>query len=90
MSAPRLHNGLRAGEFPAILEQGERVIPKGTAGSSVPKANIVINNNGRPVEVTDSKISMNDMKDMQIELTIDLLTSNGAVRTAVQDAARNV
>jgi len=29
--APRLHNGLGAGEFPAILERGERVIPRAQA-----------------------------------------------------------
>jgi hypothetical protein len=28
-SAPRLHNGLAADEFPAVLQKGERVIPKG-------------------------------------------------------------
>ncbi|OWZ92839.1 hypothetical protein B9J07_13575 [Sinorhizobium sp. LM21] len=27
-AAPRLHNGLQPGEFPAILQQGERVIPR--------------------------------------------------------------
>ncbi len=27
-NAPRLHNGLNSSEFPAILEKGERVIPK--------------------------------------------------------------
>lgn len=27
--APRLHDGLKAGEFPAILEQGEKVTPAG-------------------------------------------------------------
>ncbi len=26
--APRFHNGLKVGEFPAILERGEAVIPK--------------------------------------------------------------
>lgn len=31
-NAPRLHNGLAADEFPAILQRGEQVIPKG--GSS--------------------------------------------------------
>jgi hypothetical protein len=30
--APRLHGGLRSGEFPAILERGEQVVPRG--GSS--------------------------------------------------------
>ena len=30
-NAPRLHNGLLPGEFPAILQKGEIVIPKGAA-----------------------------------------------------------
>ncbi|RVP79957.1 hypothetical protein CN072_29395 [Sinorhizobium meliloti] len=30
-NAPRLHNGLRAGEFPAILQRGETVIPRSSA-----------------------------------------------------------
>ncbi|MDW5313352.1 hypothetical protein [Rhizobium sp. PL01] len=30
-NAPKLHNGLLPGEFPAILQRGEQVIPKGTA-----------------------------------------------------------
>ncbi len=36
--APRLHNGLRSGEFPAILERGEEVTPRhqvGRGGSGV-------------------------------------------------------
>lgn len=32
-SAPRLHNGLMPDEFPAILQKGERVTPKGRAGA---------------------------------------------------------
>jgi tape measure domain-containing protein len=31
-NAPRFHNGLRAGEFTAILEKGEEVIPKNQVG----------------------------------------------------------
>lgn len=31
--APRLHRGLGANEFPAILERGETVIPKGRSGA---------------------------------------------------------
>ena len=30
--APRLHNGLAPDEFPAVLQRGERVVPKGRAG----------------------------------------------------------
>lgn len=37
LTAPRLHNGLRPGEFPAILEQGETVLPRGqsSGGSTI-------------------------------------------------------
>jgi hypothetical protein len=34
-SAPRLHQGLAADEYPAILQKGEQVIPKG-GGKSAP------------------------------------------------------
>jgi tape measure domain-containing protein len=30
--APRLHNGLKPDEFPAILQRGEEVVPRGEAG----------------------------------------------------------
>ncbi|MQX33289.1 phage tail length tape measure family protein [Sinorhizobium meliloti] len=35
-NAPRLHNGLLPGEFPAILQRGEMVIPKNMRGGSAP------------------------------------------------------
>jgi len=45
--APRLHSGLRPGEFPAILENGETVTPRG--GSNV-EVN-VFNQTGKQVDV---------------------------------------
>ena len=42
-SAPRYHSGLNYDEFPAILQKGETVIPRG--GSSSPSVNVIINNN---------------------------------------------
>jgi hypothetical protein len=39
-SAPRLHNGLASDEFPAVLQKGERVIPKGKSANT---NNITIN-----------------------------------------------
>jgi len=33
INAPRLHSGLASDEFPAILQKGEQVIPKGKAGA---------------------------------------------------------
>jgi hypothetical protein len=50
--APRLHNGLRPGEFPAILEQGERVTPK----EGPAPVNIKIeNNSGVGLEVGSTR-----------------------------------
>ncbi|MBL7152072.1 MAG: hypothetical protein ISS79_00005 [Phycisphaerae bacterium] len=40
MGAPRLHSGLMSDEFPAILQQGERVIPKGGGGMPAVQVNI--------------------------------------------------
>jgi hypothetical protein len=39
-TAPRLHNGLAPDEFPAVLQRGERVVPKGKSGST---NNVTIN-----------------------------------------------
>ncbi|CAK0772901.1 hypothetical protein CCP3SC15_4680004 [Gammaproteobacteria bacterium] len=39
-TAPRLHNGLAADEFPAVLQRGERVIAKGKSANT---NNITIN-----------------------------------------------
>lgn len=36
LNAPRLHTGLAPDEFPAILQYGERVTPRGQAGSEPP------------------------------------------------------
>lgn len=42
-NAPRLHGGLRNDEFPAILQKGEQVIPKGRGGDSFsPNIKVVI------------------------------------------------
>jgi hypothetical protein len=36
-NAPRFHSGLAGDEFPAILQRGETVIPKGKADTPTPK-----------------------------------------------------
>jgi hypothetical protein len=45
LHAPRLHEGLKPGEFPAILEQGEGVTPRG-ANSNHASGNVTIIVNG--------------------------------------------
>ena len=44
--APRLHSGLFANEFPAILEKGETVIPKGGGASGGCNVKVIVNNMG--------------------------------------------
>lgn len=46
--APRLHGGLAADEFPAILQSGETVLPRGarTSGTVVSNVNVTINQAG--------------------------------------------
>ena len=38
--APRLHGGLKSDEFPAILQKGEEVVPKGGGGKAVVNINV--------------------------------------------------
>ncbi len=54
--APRLHSGLRSDEFPAILQTGETVIPRGGPGAMrSPSINVVVNNNaGANVRASES------------------------------------
>jgi tape measure domain-containing protein len=54
-TAPRLHNGLMADEFPAVLQKGETVLPKGVrAGGSVTVQIIDQRSQGAPVDVQES------------------------------------
>jgi len=71
--APRLHNGLRSDEFPAILQEGEQVIPKGGGGVSV-----VINNNGTPQQV-----SMNELRDNVLTIFTEDYISDGVTRQMI-------
>jgi hypothetical protein len=56
--APRYHSGglagLRPNEVPAILERGERIIPKGKSAGGDTHVNVSFTNNGG--SMTDSEI----------------------------------
>jgi len=57
-NAPRLHSGLASDEFPAILQRGERVIPKNQAAGQQPiniKNVIVKNEEEAMLEVMNSR-----------------------------------
>ena len=72
--APKFHDGLAGDEFPAILQKGETVIPKGYAlgGSGTPKeVEVKIYNDGDgQAKVTKSESHM-DFEKMIIEVWID-------------------
>jgi len=56
VNAPRFHNGLAGDEFPAILQKGETVIPKGkstSTGSRTPTINIV-NKTSKEIDSAES------------------------------------
>jgi len=62
--APRLHKGLAPDEYPAILQRGETVTPKG--GSTAPTINI-INNAGAEISTDMQEVN----GGMQIDVMID-------------------
>ena len=62
--APRLHKGLAPDEYPAILQKGETVTPKG--GSTAPTINI-INNAGAEISTDMQEVN----GGMQIDVMID-------------------
>jgi hypothetical protein len=57
VSAPRLHKGMAADEFPAILQRGEEVVPAAEARRDKgPEVQVIINNeSGSPAEMREQK-----------------------------------
>ena len=74
--APRLHKGLRADEFPAILQKGETVTPRGQEQSTTPNVSIIVNNeSGQNVNLAKKDVSFN-MQEMVVTLWIDAAQTN--------------
>jgi len=78
--APYLHEGLKKDEFPAILQTGEEVIPRG--GSASGGVSVTINNNGTPQRVTDQQTSMENGK-MMLSLWVEDFMNEGDTFNAV-------
>jgi len=72
--APRLHGGLDADEFPAILQRGERVIPKGGGGLTV--NHTVVDNVGVKITNTEKKTS----QGVDIMTTIDQMQAGNIAK----------
>jgi hypothetical protein len=74
-AAPRLHQGLLPGEFPAVLQRGEGVFTPGQM-AALGRVNIVINNNAG-VDVSTRESGHGHERDITVEL-------NRAVARAVR------
>jgi hypothetical protein len=78
-NAPRFHTGLASDEFPAILQTGETVLPRGTGLG--PKSVVVNVNNqtGIPVGKEDVKIDF-DLEKMVVGIILKNKMNNGPLR----------
>ncbi len=76
-NAPRYHSGLAGDEFPAILQRGETVLPKGSGGVVVN----IKNETGTPVQAKDVKINF-DLERMVVGIILKNKAQNGPLRYA--------
>ncbi len=87
-AAPRLHGGLMPDEFPAILQRGETVLPRGSAPGAVvvqPQVDIKIYNEiGEAMAVKRQQTSVDGVKTV-CELWLEGYNSN---RFGLRDAMR--
>lgn len=81
-NAPRLHKGLNPDEFPAILQSGERVIPRGqsSALSGTPDITVnIINESSNKLTTETSNIRF-DINKMIIDVIVKDYQQNGPTR----------
>ena len=72
--APRLHSGLAADEYPAILQRGEQVIPRGGAQNLNVKLE-VINESGMPMRVSKKQTSV-DAEGLVVKAWLSAFETN--------------
>ena len=84
-NAPRFHNGLSSDEFPAILQQGETVIPKGQKANQLQVINKVevFNQSSQPVNAESGPTRFNG-KEYVTTIVLNDLGRNGPIRQAMQ------
>lgn len=83
--APRLHNGLAADEFPAILQRGETVTPKnqvGRGGNTGGDVTINLYNQGKQQQVDSSKVKF-DVRGMVVDIFLQDMSENGPMRRSM-------
>jgi len=85
---PRLHGGLGADEFPAIIQRGEEIIPKSRTGGRGGDLIIRFENRGTPQDLISSN-QQYEAGERIINIVIDDAQHNGPVRRMVQDIIAN-
>ncbi len=74
-NAPRLHSGLRSDEYPAILQRGESVFPKGSS------PNVEINiKNETGAEIAATPVVNFDIDKMVVGIILKNVSQNGPLR----------
>jgi len=80
--APRLHGGLEADEYPAILQRGETVKRKGEGDEGV---QIVINNNtGQKMKTGPGGVQFDGRRYVVDIVVDDISNRNGPIRNAIR------
>jgi len=85
--APKLHAGLQPDEYPAILQRGETVVPKGEPVNVVNKVE-VINQTARPVDAEIGQAEFDGEKYITQVLIKDIY-NYGPMRSAIQGIGAN-
>lgn len=84
--APRLHSGLAPDEFPAILQRGERVIPKGGGGGNSGPMIVINNNSGIPVQTNGTPKF--DGEKWVVSLIQKNVSQGGPLRDLIQQTGK--
>jgi tape measure domain-containing protein len=88
-NAPRLHSGLKPDEFPAILQRGEEVIPKGgRGGGTVLNMPITVNVDGRKGGSQEDNQKMGAEIARQIEGLVDERIARAVMPRGILSAVR--
>ena len=82
-SAPRLHAGLQPDEFPAVLQRGETVTPKGQAGGGANVEVNVINQTSSPVDAEKGQTEFDGEKYIT-NIVLKDIHGYGPMRNAIQ------
>lgn len=86
--APRLHSGLLPDEFPAILQRGETVIPRGGFPQSATSqtVSVQIHNDGSEKKAADTQVHF-DARGFVVDVFLEDMDANGPIKQAMAGGA---